>query len=311
MLYKKLSMIRLTGLALFLLLNTCIEAQQIAITFDDAPTGNGPLLSGAERTQKILQHLKTEGVRQAAFFVVTQHTETLGTDRLLEYARHGHLLANHSHAHQWIRAIGASNYIKGIAKADSILRLLPNYSHFYRYPFLDEGKTRPVRDSIRNGLKSLGLANGYVTVDNYDWFINGLIRKAQNDNLEVDFQKLKEVYIEHIWNSIVFYENIAKTIIGRSPKHVLLLHENDLAAHFLGDLLRHIKSKGWEIISVEDAYSDPISEEIPDVLFNGQGRVAAIANSKGVAPAKLIQESEDEVYLENLLKEKKVFRHKD
>jgi peptidoglycan-N-acetylglucosamine deacetylase len=87
----------------------------------------------------------------------------------------------------------------------------------------------------------------------------------------------------------------------------LLLHENDLAALFVGDLIQLLKGKGWKIISPEDAYADPIASEIPDVLFNGQGRVGAIAYSKGWKPADLIQQSEDEAYLDKLLTERKVF----
>jgi peptidoglycan-N-acetylglucosamine deacetylase len=118
---------------------------------------------------------------------------------------------------------------------------------------------------------------------------------------------LKSTYIEHLWNSIQFYDNAAKQHLGRSPKHVLLLHENDLAAKFLGDLIKHLRSKGWNIISPAEAYEDPIANELPDVLFNGQGRVAAIARAKGIPAKELIQDSEDEEYLDRILIERKIF----
>jgi hypothetical protein len=41
-------------------------------------------------------------------------------------------------------------------------------------------------------------------------------------------------------------------------------------ALFLGDLIQHLEDKGWKIISSEEAYTDPIAKEIPDVLFNNQ-----------------------------------------
>jgi hypothetical protein len=87
----------------------------------------------------------------------------------------------------------------------------------------------------------------------------------------------------------------------------LLLHENDLAALFLDDLIRLLKDKGWKIISAEEAYNDPIAKEIPDVVFNGQGRVGAIAFARGRKPETLIQRSEDEKYLDELLRERKAF----
>jgi peptidoglycan-N-acetylglucosamine deacetylase len=149
--------------------------------------------------------------------------------------------------------------------------------------------------------------NAYITIDNYDWHINSAVAKAIKSNTRINHDKLKKFYLEHIWNSIQFYDNIGRHVLGRSPKHVLLLHENDLAALFLGDLIQFLKDKGWKIVSPEEAYADPIAKEIPDVLFNGQGRVGAIGFAKGLQPAALIQQSEDEKYLDQLMAEVKVF----
>jgi peptidoglycan/xylan/chitin deacetylase (PgdA/CDA1 family) len=283
------------------------HAQEIALTFDDAPTHDGPLFSGDERTQKILGHLKQGNVDQAAFFVVTSNIEEIGKGRLIKYTNAGHLLANHTHTHQWIHSIGVNRYSNDIRKADSVLRPLKGFAPWFRYPFLDEGRSKPVRDSLRMAVKMLGLSNGYVTVDTYDWYLNGLLRNAKKENKKINFDLLRAVYIEHISKSVQFYDSIARQILGRSPKHVLLLHENDMAASFLGDLIRHLKTNGWKIISPVEAYKDPIASLLPDVLFNNQGRLGAIAREKGIAAKNLIQASEDEVFLDELVKTRKVF----
>jgi peptidoglycan/xylan/chitin deacetylase (PgdA/CDA1 family) len=283
-------------------------SQEIALTFDDAPMGDGALFSGKERTQKILTQLRELKVKQVAFFVVTSFIDESGKERLQQYADAGHLLANHTHRHQWINVIGTGQYIKDIQHADSVLRLMKGFTPWFRYPFLDEGKTLSTRDSIRASLKALSLSNGYVTIDNYDWYINGLLRSGLQSGKLPDYEKLKAVYIEHIWNSIQFYDQIAKNVLGRSPRHVLLLHENDLTALYIGDLIKYIQSKGWKIISPVEAYKDAIATEVPDVLMNGQGRVAAIAKEKGVAGKDLVQEAEDEAYLDALVKSKNVFK---
>jgi peptidoglycan-N-acetylglucosamine deacetylase len=283
-------------------------AQEIALTFDDAPLGDGAIFSGMQRTSRIIETLKKHKVKQVAFFVVTSHINSDGLQRLKMYSDAGHLLANHSHTHNWINVMGTANYIRDIQKADSILKAttLP-YQPWYRYPFLDEGRTKTSRDSIRAALGALSLMNAYITIDNYDWYINSAASQAIKSNIKINTNELKKFYLEHIWNSIQFYDNIGRRILGRSPKHVLLLHENDLAALFLGDLIQLLKDKGWKIISPKEAYTDPIAKEIPDVLFNGQGRVGAIAYAKGLKPAALVQQSEDEKFLDQLMKDRKVF----
>jgi peptidoglycan-N-acetylglucosamine deacetylase len=195
-------------------------AQEIALTFDDAPLGDGPVFSGTERAARIIGTLKKHNVDQAAFFVVTSHIDSTGLQRLKTYANAGHLLANHSHTHSWIRSIGTANYIRDIQTADSILKATVPYKTWYRYPFLDEGRRIGSRDSIRIALAGMSLMNAYVTVDNYDWHLAGALRKALLANKKVNYDLLKEVYLEHIWNSIQFYDNIGRQVLNRSPRHV-------------------------------------------------------------------------------------------
>lgn len=297
-------MIRL--ICALLLLTSGASAQEIALTFDDAPTADSPLLSGRARTDRIIRTLQKERV-QAAFFVLTNQINDISKERLDRYAKHGHMLANHSHSHRPIHEMGTLAYIADIHRADSILNTYGAYVKWFRYPFLDEGKTVEVRDSIRTALRELGLKNGYVTVDNYDWYLNHLAAEAKKENKTINLPGLRQTYIEHIYNSIRFYDEAARKHLGRSPKHVLLLHENDLTALFLGDLIAYLKKNGWKIISPQDAYRDPIAVDIPDVLFNGQGRVAAIARAKGTPARQLVQESEDEEYLDKLVKDRKIF----
>ena len=297
---------------IFAIIISCIisitaTAQEIAITFDDAPMGDGPVFSGSQRASKIIEALKKHKVDQVAFFVVTSHIDSTGLQRLKAYSKAGHLLANHSHSHNWIRSMGTGNYIRDIQKADSILKATLPYKPWYRYPFLDEGRKVSSRDSIRDALAEMSLMNAYVTVDNYDWYLAGALRKAVRENKKVNYNLMKAVYLEHVWNSIQFYDSIGQQVLNRSPKHVLLLHENDLSALFIGDLIQLLKDKGWKIISPEEAYTDPICGEVPDVLFNGQGRVGSIAYAKGWKPEQLIQQSEDESYLDKLLESRKVF----
>lgn len=293
---------------LILLVSFTARSQEIALTFDDAPTADGLIYSGPERTQRIVHTLKKHRIEEVAFFVMTSNIDAQGQSRLKTYSEAGHLLANHSHKHLRIHQAGTRSYIADIKTADSILSLLSGYTKWFRYPFLDEGRSPGARDSIRFALKDLNLTNGYVTVDNYDWYLNHLLAIAKEEKKTIDMDVMRDIYIDHIYSSIQFYDQVAQTHLGRSPKHVLLLHENDLAALFLDDLIAFLKTKGWKIISPRDAYRDPIANQIPDVLFNGQGRVAAIARAKGVPARDLIQHSEDEVYLDEVVKSRKVFR---
>ena len=53
-----------------------------------------------------------------------------------------------------------------------------------------------------------------------------------------------------------------------------------------------------KIIPATEAYSDNIAQYMPATLFQGQGRVAAIAADKGSAPRDLVPYWEDEAWLD-------------
>ncbi len=284
-------------------------AQEIALTFDDAPIADGLYFTGVTRTETLIAKLKNQNVPQVAFYCVSSRADSAGRARLRRYAEAGHIIANHSHSHSRIQQLGAAGYIQDIFKADTILRELPGFKPWFRFPFLDEGRTIADRDAIRQALSERGYFNGYVTVDNYDWYLDRLFQAALRDKKKVDYEKLKQLYLEHLWQSLVFYDQMALATLGRSPKHVLLLHENDLAALFVDSLISFLRAKGWKIISPAEAYKDPIAATIPDVLLNNQGRVAALAKVSGYT-GKFSQDSEGTEFLEKLFERQQVFQAK-
>jgi peptidoglycan/xylan/chitin deacetylase (PgdA/CDA1 family) len=284
-----------------------IAAQEIALTFDDAPIADGFYYTGVARTETLIAKLKNQNVPQVAFYCISSRADSAGKVRLRRYAEAGHIIANHSHSHAHIQQLGAAGYIQDIFKADAILRELPGFRRWFRFPFLEEGRTIADRDTIRQALSEAGYFNGYVTVDNYDWYFERLFQSALREKKKVNYERLKQLYVEHLWQSVVFYDQMALAALGRSPKHVLLLHENDLAALFIDSLIDLLRVKGWKIISPGEAYKDPIATTIPDVLMNNQGRVAALAKANGYT-GKFSQDSEDEEFLEKLFEQQQIFQ---
>lgn len=267
-----------------LLLIVCSNtyAGQIDITIDDAPMPDSAYYNRNERTKIIAEKLSKSKVQQVMFFATGKNIDKdNGIDSLKIYSNSGHLIANHSYNHMDLNKVENKKYSDDILKNQEIIKNLSTFSKFYRYPMLHEGDTIQKRDYIRDFLIKQDLRNGYVTVDNWDWYINTLLNGAKKEGKRINLENLKQLYIDHIWSAIIFYDDIAVRYLGRSPKHTLLLHDNDTTALFIDDLIKHIREKGWEIISPIDAYHDPIADYTPDTLINNQGRIIAIAIDKG------------------------------
>lgn len=297
--------LRYLGLLALLLLTQTLQAKQIAITFDDGPSRDGQIYGAMERSKLLLSAMKEAGVPQAVFFVNGKNIDDVGKEQLKMYAEAGHLIGNHTFKHSNLRKVTLDTYLDDIRKGYNAIKDLPGYTNLFRFPHLQEGDSIQVRDRIRMELTGLGHEHGYVTVDNYDFYMDALSARRLEAGGKVNFDALRRVYVDVLVDAVEFYDQVAVKGLGRSPKHILLLHENDLAAMFLKDLISSLKLRGWEIIPAVLAYTDPIAKELPNTLYNGQGRVAALAHIK--TGKEFRSRGEDADYLDKLFKDEKVF----
>jgi len=282
--------------------------KRIALSFDDAPKGDGPIFSGDERAAVLLETLGSTETGPVVFFVTTSNLERPGgRERVASYAQAGHLIANHSHSHSWLKNTDTELYIGDIDQAEQLLDGFDNRRAWFRFPFLDEGTPREKRDAVRSALSERGLMNGYVTVDNYDWYLDMKWKQAVDDGRSVDVEALRGVYVDMLLGAVDFYDDVAANSINRSPAHVLLLHENDVAAMFVGDLVTALRARGWSIVSPDEAYSDPIAQVIPKTLMTRQGHVGALAVDAGLDPRTLTHLAIEEAQIDAMLSDRQVF----
>lgn len=300
-------------LALFLAAATPVFAaaapasaqRRIAFTFDDVPRRAGAFFTPNDRTRELIAALRRGGVRQAGFFVTTGNLQqpdgSGGEARIAAYVAAGHVIGNHSTTHPWLHRTAAEDYILDIDRAEAWLRGRAGYRPWFRFPFLDEGRRDLVRrDAIRRALSERGLRNAYVTIDNYDWHIDALANRARRQGQSLDMAALRALYVETLVGAADFSDRIAVETLDRSPAHILLLHETDLAAMFVDDLAAALGARGWQIIPVDEAYRDPIAATEPDTWFLHTGRVAALAHLAGRQPRELMHERTDEAVLSRL-----------
>ena len=260
---------------LILILNQCF-AGEISLSFDDAPTKSANLFTGLERTRLIIKKLKKANVK-AVFYVNSNRIQLDDGDlRLKEYAKEDHILGNHTHSHPKITEVELDKYKEEILKTHDLIKNYSSFKPWFRFPYLKRGNDISTRDTIRNFLKENNYYNAYVTVDNFDWSMESLLQRALRKGVSVSEKKVCKAYSEILWESIKYYDDMALKYLNRSPSHVLLLHENDIAALCLDKLVKLIQEKGWKLVSPVKSYKDNIASKEPDTLYLGQGRVASI-----------------------------------
>jgi peptidoglycan-N-acetylglucosamine deacetylase len=282
-------------LAAAFLLAFCVAAspaiaqKRIALTFDDIPRNEGAFFTPEERSQKLIAALRQAKVRQAAFFLnpgsLLEKWGEGGEARIAAYVAAGHVLANHTNTHPALSATSAEDYLANIDAAEVWLDGRPGRRPWFRFPYLDEGSTdKAKRDAIRAGLAQRGLRNGYVTADGSDWFLDDLVIKARAAGKELDMAQLRKLYIAMHVSGAEYSDDLARTTLGRSPAHVMLMHETDIAAMFLPDMVAELRRHGWQIITVDEAYRDQLKNAVPDTPNARGDLVSALAWEKDIKP---------------------------
>jgi peptidoglycan/xylan/chitin deacetylase (PgdA/CDA1 family) len=284
------------------------QAREIALTFDDAPTPNSALMSGGERTDKLIKALKNTSVPDALFFIKADYIDEKTKTRMEKYTRAGFHLANHSYSHRSANDITADDYLADVYRGKLLLSKFDNLLPYHRFPYLHYGATLPVIENYQAALADMGYRDGYVTIDNFDWYINALLVKAVEQGQAIDYAAASRFYVDTLYQAIEFYDKLAVETLGRSPKHIMLLHENDAAALFIEDLINHLRAAGWKIIAPQEAYQDAIAADFPATAFQKQGRIAAIAAAKGMDEKKLRHASESTEYLDKLFHQSKIIK---
>lgn len=255
----------------------------LALTFDD---GFSPeeSVEAASWNQKLLDGLAAMQV-QSMILPAGKRVETeAGMALLRQWSAAGHQIGNHTHCHKSLSAkdMTLTRYTADVQRAERLLSVLPGWTPRFRYPYLKEGDTREKRDGMRTWLQTHGYRPAAVSIDTSDWYYNErflqLLKEGKTDRLP----SLQAAYLNHLLNRAQYYDQLAQDVLQRSPKHVMLLHTNALNAAYIRSIITMFRSRGWEVVSPQQAYDDPLYAMEPDVLPAGESLVWSLAKAKGM-----------------------------
>jgi peptidoglycan/xylan/chitin deacetylase (PgdA/CDA1 family) len=277
------------------------HAQSIAFTFDDGPDmTDGVRMTAAERNSAILKHLAEAKVKSVLFVTRTDADERR-IDLISQWGKSGHMVANHTATHPDFDdpAITLAAFEQDVLTCDTAIRVLPGYTRLFRFPYLKEGDTLAKRDGFRAFLKSIDYRVGAVSVDTSDWYYNQRLRDRLARDPKTDLSAYRKAYLDHLYGRAVYYDTLSQKVLGRSVRHVMLLHHNLTSALFLEDTIRMFRDKGWQVIDAESAFEDPVYNLESSTLPGGESILWALSKQKGIPDLRW--PGEDERYEKPIL----------
>lgn len=265
------------------LIASTLTSPQFSITMDDFYWTNAVKLTATERNQSILNTLKSNSIKAALFVIGSNIDSDEGKQLLWEWDKAGHMIGNHSYSHRNYSApeTVVAKYQQDILRAETLLKEFPRFRKYFRFPMLKEGETAAKRDAMRSFLAQHGYRTGHVTIDDSDWLIDQRLNARVKKDPTADVKPYREFYLEHLWSRAEYYDTLARRVLNRPVKHTILVHFNLLNGLFLNDAIAMLKSKGWQPIDAEDAFTDPVFLAKPNVVPAGESIVWALAKENG------------------------------
>jgi peptidoglycan/xylan/chitin deacetylase (PgdA/CDA1 family) len=253
-------------------------AQKLAITMDDLPL-NGLLPAGVSRadtTEDVLAILKQRHVPPVYGFINARKLEgNVDAAKALKMWGAAEPVGNHTYAHTDLEQNSPEVFERGIEENEPALELLKTDGkdswHWFRYPYLHEGDTVEKRRAVRAYLKTQGYRIAQVTLDWEDYLWNTAYARCVEKNDAKSIAWLRSSYLETASEFLDLGREQAKLVFGHDINHVLLMHLGAFSSTILPDALDLLQKKGFKLVPLEEAESDPAYETDPDVGLHDAG----------------------------------------
>jgi hypothetical protein len=143
--------------------------------------------------------------------------------------------------------------------------------HWFRFPFLHEGNTEAKHLAAEDFLKGHGYRVAEVTLSFGDYAYNEPYARclAKSDTQAIDW--MKGAYLRNADASLTHGERAAERLFGHDVKHVMLLHIGGFQTVMLPKLLELLERRGFRLITLPDAASDPAYEREQDLTAHFGG----------------------------------------
>lgn len=246
------------------------SAREVALTFDDLPV-HGPLPVGMTRLEiasSVIRSLQAAHAPPSYGFVNAKSLEQEPSSvAVLEAWRAAQFpLGNHTFSHMDLSTNSAEGFEQDLIADESILKKYMGSEdwHWLRFPFLDEGDGLAKHRALQAFLEEHGYRVAEVTLSFGDYAYSVPYARCLAKSDQQGLGQLKQSYLDAAAQSLEQGSALSVELFGRDIKHVMLLHIGSIEAVMLPQLLELLKQRGFTLVTLAQAESDPAYSMHPD-----------------------------------------------
>jgi peptidoglycan/xylan/chitin deacetylase (PgdA/CDA1 family) len=265
-------------------------ARAVAITIDDLPRGGdgSPQTFESVRAlnERILRPFK-DGRIPVIGFVNEGRAAGLGDGalrRILDlWTDAGADLGNHSYSHFNINQVPLEQYTADIVKGEPVIRAAlaarGQALRYFRHPYLFTGPTPEIKRGMQAFLDAHGYRVAPVTLDDADYMYAALYTRPEYR------ERVRQEYVPYMESVVAFFETRSVEVVGREFPQILLIHDNQLNADLMPDLLAMFRRRGYAFVTLGEALADD-AYRLPEeyVGRSGFSWIHRWSRTKGLQP---------------------------
>lgn len=247
----------------------------IAFTFDDIPA-HGPLPPHTSRSDVI--HAITDALAKnkvPAFGFLNGGfglDDPNAPDAIAAWRRAGLPLGNHSYSHGNLDTMGPDAFAQDVIRNETPLAAAAGAGadwHWFRYPFLSEGRDLSVRGATRAMLHSRGYKAAAVTMGFGDFLWNPIYAACAAKGDEAAIARLEDSFLADARANALAARTAAKVQVGRDIPYVLLMHVGAFDARMMPRLIAMYRMLGFRFVTLAEAEADPFYASATDLSQPG------------------------------------------
>ena len=276
-------------LAMLAVLAACsafAQTHSVALTFDDLPFVTGTdthpmdssdITAAKAANRKLLAALLRHHVPVTGF-VIEHSVEQLGSDAgrqlLQSWVSAGMDLGNHTYAHPDFNDLTVAEFedqvIRGETSFVPIMKASGRPVQFFRFPFNHTGDTQEKHDAMAAFLASRGYRLAPCTIENSDWLFAARYQELLAQHDAVTARRLRRDYLRFTAGQIDYFARLNRQVLGYEPPQIMLLHDNQLNADVIDELLSLVEQRSFKWVSLDEAEKDPVYRA-PDSFITSYG----------------------------------------
>lgn len=271
------------SLLIFLPAAASAQAHAVAMTVDDLPYATPNSISSADAAEareinrRILRAFKRHHI-PATGFVIEKKVEDLGkpTGQLIlqQWTRPGFDLGNHLFSHPDVNMLTLAQTEEEITRGEAtfapLLAQAGKHPEFLRFPYNHTGDTREKHDAIAAFMMAHGYRLAPCTIDNSDYEFNDAYVLALALHDESMAARVRKAYLDYSGAEIDWYIRLNHDVLGYDPPHIMLLHDSQLNADTIDQVLNLFQKRGYHFVTLQQALQSP-AYAIPETFITKYG----------------------------------------